>query len=81
MHITARTSSDECEILEPKEEPKPQPIGYMPMVILFTTCMLCALFLLWRRADTLRRVVAHQSVSSLYDLLSWFHLALILPED
>ncbi|KAF9450531.1 hypothetical protein P691DRAFT_665124, partial [Macrolepiota fuliginosa MF-IS2] len=45
---------------EPKEQPKPQPIGYMPMVVLFTTCMLCALFLLWRRADSLRRVVAHQ---------------------
>ncbi|KAF5353377.1 hypothetical protein D9756_008048 [Leucocoprinus leucothites] len=45
---------------QPKEEQKPQPIGYMPMVILFTTCMLCALFLLWRRADSFRRVVSHQ---------------------
>ncbi|EKM75376.1 hypothetical protein AGABI1DRAFT_46508, partial [Agaricus bisporus var. burnettii JB137-S8] len=45
---------------EPKEEPKPQPIGYMPMVVLFTTCVLCALFILWRRADGLRQVVAHK---------------------
>ncbi|KAF9458692.1 hypothetical protein BDZ94DRAFT_1270014 [Collybia nuda] len=44
----------------PRESPKPQPIGNMPMIILFTTCMLCVLFILWRRADTLRKVVSHQ---------------------
>jgi len=30
------------------------------MIFLFTTCTLCALFILWRRADALRRVVSHQ---------------------
>ncbi|PPQ95112.1 hypothetical protein CVT25_011655 [Psilocybe cyanescens] len=45
---------------EPKESPKPQPIGSMPMIFLLTTCTLCAIFLLWRRADALRRVVSHR---------------------
>jgi len=45
---------------EPKESPKPQPIGSMLMVVLLTTCTLCFLFLIWRRADILRRVVSHQ---------------------
>ncbi|EDR07010.1 uncharacterized protein LACBIDRAFT_299239 [Laccaria bicolor S238N-H82] len=44
---------------EPKESPKPQPIGNMPIIFLFTACTLCALFILWRRADALRRVVSH----------------------
>ncbi|KAF9497363.1 hypothetical protein BDN71DRAFT_1494712 [Pleurotus eryngii] len=30
----------------------------MPMIFLFTTCTLCALFLLWRRAETLRNIVS-----------------------
>jgi len=45
---------------EPKESPKPQPIGSMLMIVLLTTCTLCLLFLLWRRADSLRRAVSHQ---------------------
>ncbi|KAJ3506592.1 hypothetical protein NLJ89_g6787 [Agrocybe chaxingu] len=32
----------------------------MPLIFLVTTCTLCGLFLIWRRADTLRRVVSHQ---------------------
>ncbi|KAG6905842.1 hypothetical protein DXG01_000417 [Tephrocybe rancida] len=32
----------------------------MPLIVLFTTCMMCVLFILWRRADALRSVVAHQ---------------------
>ncbi|KAF8229461.1 hypothetical protein L208DRAFT_1402241 [Tricholoma matsutake] len=32
----------------------------MPFIFVFTTCTLCLLFILWRRADTLRRVVSHQ---------------------
>ncbi|KIM41857.1 hypothetical protein M413DRAFT_139366 [Hebeloma cylindrosporum] len=45
---------------EPKESPKPQPIGNMPMIFLWTACTLCAIFLIWRKADTLRRVVSHR---------------------
>ncbi|KAF8900416.1 hypothetical protein CPB84DRAFT_1708934 [Gymnopilus junonius] len=45
---------------EPRESPKPQPIGNMPMLFLLTTCTLCGLFILWRRADALRRAVSHQ---------------------
>ncbi|KAG6827840.1 hypothetical protein H0H92_010300 [Tricholoma furcatifolium] len=45
---------------DPQESPRPQPIGNMPMIFLFTTCTLCVLFILWRRADALRRVVGHQ---------------------
>ncbi|KAJ7271101.1 hypothetical protein C8J57DRAFT_297685 [Mycena rebaudengoi] len=46
---------------EPKDSRKPQPMGgNMPMIFLFTTCTLCALFLLWRRADALRSVISHQ---------------------
>ncbi|KIK00386.1 hypothetical protein K443DRAFT_611264 [Laccaria amethystina LaAM-08-1] len=44
---------------EPKESPKPQPIGNMPLIFLFTACTLCSLFILWRRADALRKVVSH----------------------
>ncbi|KZP33246.1 hypothetical protein FIBSPDRAFT_702529, partial [Athelia psychrophila] len=45
---------------EPKQSPKPQPLGNFPLVFLFTTCTLCALFLLWRKADSIRTVVSHQ---------------------
>uniref|UniRef100_A0A0W0FML3 Uncharacterized protein n=2 Tax=Moniliophthora roreri TaxID=221103 RepID=A0A0W0FML3_MONRR len=45
---------------EPKSSSKPQPIGNMPIIILFTTCTMCALFILWRRADALRSVISHQ---------------------
>lgn len=47
---------------EPKPSPKPQPIGNMPMVVLFTTCTACILFLLWRRADTLKSVISYRYV-------------------
>ncbi|KAF9534381.1 hypothetical protein CPB83DRAFT_844150 [Crepidotus variabilis] len=45
---------------EPRESPKPQPIGDMSILFLSMTCTLCALFLLWRRATSLRKVVSHQ---------------------
>ncbi|THV03527.1 hypothetical protein K435DRAFT_851830 [Dendrothele bispora CBS 962.96] len=45
---------------EPKVSPKPEPIGNMPWVFLLTTCILCLLFILWRRADSLRSVISHQ---------------------
>nr|GAT47975.1 predicted protein [Mycena chlorophos] len=46
---------------EPKPSPKPQPMGgNMPMIFLFTTCTLCFLFILWRRASALRAVISHQ---------------------
>ena len=45
---------------EPRKAPKPQPLGNIPFIFLFTTCTLCVVFLLWRRASTLRKVVAHQ---------------------
>ncbi|OCB86075.1 hypothetical protein A7U60_g6973 [Sanghuangporus baumii] len=45
---------------EPRESPKPQPIGNYPLIALFTICTLCALCLIWRRANSLRTVVAHQ---------------------
>ncbi|KAJ7092469.1 hypothetical protein B0H15DRAFT_834045 [Mycena belliarum] len=46
---------------EPKESPKPQPIGgNMPMIFLATACTLCFLFILWRRASALRSVISHQ---------------------
>lgn len=63
--------------LEPKESPKPQPIGNMPMIFLLTTCTLCVLFLIWRRADALRRVVSHKYVFFSCQKLSsdkWFCL-------
>ncbi|KAJ7146213.1 hypothetical protein C8R44DRAFT_9469 [Mycena epipterygia] len=45
----------------PKQSPKPQPMGgNMPMIFLFTTCTLCFLFILWRRASALRSVISHQ---------------------
>ncbi|KAF5329732.1 hypothetical protein D9619_008984 [Psilocybe cf. subviscida] len=45
---------------EPRESKRPEPMGNMAMVVLFTTCTLCILFLLWRRADSLRSVVSHK---------------------
>ncbi|GLB44508.1 hypothetical protein LshimejAT787_1701350 [Lyophyllum shimeji] len=45
---------------DPQQSPRPQPIGNMPLIILFTTCTMCALFILWRRADSFRQVVSHQ---------------------
>jgi len=45
---------------EPRPSPKPQPLGNFPLILLFTTCTCCAVFLLWRRASKLRTVVAHQ---------------------
>ncbi|KAK7688662.1 hypothetical protein QCA50_008200 [Cerrena zonata] len=45
---------------EPKESPKPEPIGNTPILILFTVCTLCAIFLLWRRASAIKAVVGHQ---------------------
>ncbi|EGN94833.1 hypothetical protein SERLA73DRAFT_187901 [Serpula lacrymans var. lacrymans S7.3] len=44
----------------PSEGNKPQPLGNFPLVLLFTFCTLCILFLLWRQANNLRRVVSHQ---------------------
>ncbi|KAI0698217.1 hypothetical protein C8T65DRAFT_661104 [Cerioporus squamosus] len=45
---------------EPRPTTKPEPLGSFPLIFLFTTCTLCALFLLWRRASEFRTVVAHQ---------------------
>ncbi|PAV15860.1 hypothetical protein PNOK_0871800 [Pyrrhoderma noxium] len=45
---------------EPKDSPKPQPLGSLPFLWLFTICTLCVFFLLWRRANSLRTVVSHQ---------------------
>ncbi|KAI0369335.1 hypothetical protein BV20DRAFT_1036610 [Pilatotrama ljubarskyi] len=45
---------------EPRPSTKPEPLGNAPFIFLFTTCALCAVFLLWRRASALRSVVAHQ---------------------
>ncbi|KAF6750301.1 hypothetical protein DFP72DRAFT_1048347 [Ephemerocybe angulata] len=51
---------------EPKPSPKPEPIGSMAWVSLITICTLCGLFILWRRADALRKVVARSQLSKLY---------------
>ena len=56
--------------LEPKESPKPQPIGSMLMIVLLTTCTLCLLFLLWRRADVLRRAVSHQLRETCFQIVT-----------
>jgi len=45
---------------EPRESPKPQPLGDITIIILFTACTICALFLIWRKASSLRGVVSHQ---------------------
>ncbi|KIP03026.1 hypothetical protein PHLGIDRAFT_111346 [Phlebiopsis gigantea 11061_1 CR5-6] len=44
----------------PRESTKPQPLGNYTIVFLFTTCTLCAMYLLWRKASSFRTVVAHQ---------------------
>ena len=54
--------------LEPRVVPKPEPLGNVALVILSTTCTVCMLFLLWRRASTIKVVVAHQCVSAVYFL-------------
>ncbi|KAI0285591.1 hypothetical protein BC826DRAFT_1051712 [Russula brevipes] len=45
---------------EARPSPKPQPIGSFPFLLLLTTATACLLFILWRRSDALRTVVAHQ---------------------
>ncbi|KAJ3528401.1 hypothetical protein NMY22_g9428 [Coprinellus aureogranulatus] len=45
---------------EPKTAPKPEPIGNVPLVSLATICVLCGLFILWRRTDKLRKAVAQR---------------------
>ncbi|KAF9262012.1 hypothetical protein L218DRAFT_960620 [Marasmius fiardii PR-910] len=45
---------------EPKESPKPQPLGNMLFVVLITTCTVCGLFILWRRVEGVRAVVSHR---------------------
>ncbi|KAN0136628.1 hypothetical protein V8E53_005675 [Lactarius tabidus] len=45
---------------EPRPAPKPQPIGSFPFIFLCTTATVCLLFVIWRRSETLRTVVAHQ---------------------
>ncbi|KAG2143991.1 hypothetical protein BD769DRAFT_1420902 [Suillus cothurnatus] len=45
---------------EPHEGNKPQPLGNFGLIFILTTCMLCLLYLLWRRASALRTVVSHQ---------------------
>ncbi|KIM61861.1 hypothetical protein SCLCIDRAFT_88690, partial [Scleroderma citrinum Foug A] len=45
---------------EPREGNKPEPIGNFPLVVLFTVCTSCLLYVLWRRASSLRTVVSHQ---------------------
>ncbi|KAM5532518.1 hypothetical protein V8D89_013805 [Ganoderma adspersum] len=45
---------------DPRQGTKEEPLGNFPLILLFTTCTLCALFLLWRRASALRTVFAHQ---------------------
>ncbi|KAI9435742.1 hypothetical protein H4582DRAFT_619850 [Lactarius indigo] len=45
---------------EARPAPKPQPIGSFPFLFLCTTATVCLLFVIWRRSETLRTVVAHQ---------------------
>ncbi|KAF8486861.1 hypothetical protein DFH94DRAFT_701188, partial [Russula ochroleuca] len=45
---------------EPRPAPKPQPIGSFPFILVLTTAMVCVLFIIWRRSDTLRTIVSHQ---------------------
>ncbi|KAI0772420.1 hypothetical protein BD413DRAFT_663195 [Trametes elegans] len=48
---------------DPRPSTKPEPLGNAPLITLVSTCMLCAVFLLWRRASELRGVVAYQLTS------------------
>ncbi|TBU42708.1 hypothetical protein BD309DRAFT_156452 [Dichomitus squalens] len=45
---------------DPRPSTKEEPLGSFPIIFLFTTCTLCGLFLLWRRASAIRTVVAHR---------------------
>ncbi|KAF9221733.1 hypothetical protein BS17DRAFT_784579 [Gyrodon lividus] len=45
---------------EPREGNKPEPVGNIALVVVSTTCTLCLLYFLWRRASRLRAVVSHQ---------------------
>jgi len=45
---------------EARPAPKPQPIGSFPFIFLCTTATVCLLFVIWRRSEMLRTVVAHQ---------------------
>ena len=47
---------------EVRPAPKPRPIGSFPFLLLCTTATACLLFVIWRRSETLRTVVAHQCV-------------------
>ncbi|KIY44897.1 hypothetical protein FISHEDRAFT_26758, partial [Fistulina hepatica ATCC 64428] len=44
----------------PSKSHKPRPIGSVPFMAMLTICGICILFILWRRADSLRRIVSHQ---------------------
>jgi hypothetical protein len=45
--------------IEPKPSPKPQPFGNEPLLVVFTICVFCALFLLYRRASSLKTIVTN----------------------
>ncbi|KAG9310955.1 hypothetical protein JVU11DRAFT_8830 [Chiua virens] len=45
---------------EPRQGKKPEPLGNVSLLIFTTTCTLVLLYLLWRRASSLRAVVSHQ---------------------
>ncbi|KAF9024175.1 hypothetical protein BDZ89DRAFT_1114751 [Hymenopellis radicata] len=42
---------------EPTPSPKPQPIGHVPSILLLSLIFCCVVFILWRRASAVRRVV------------------------
>ncbi|KAH7911282.1 hypothetical protein BJ138DRAFT_1006937, partial [Hygrophoropsis aurantiaca] len=44
----------------PREGNKPQPLGDFGLLFMTTTITICLLYLLWRRASSLRTVVSHQ---------------------
>jgi len=45
---------------EPRGGNRPEPLGNDALLILLTTCTLGLLYILWRRANSLRAVVSHQ---------------------
>ncbi|KAH9920826.1 uncharacterized protein BXZ73DRAFT_91859 [Epithele typhae] len=47
---------------DPRPVTKEEPLGSWPLILLFTTCTSCVLFLLYRRASQIRTVVSHQYV-------------------
>jgi hypothetical protein len=57
------TDSPGASSVGPTRAPKPKPIGNEVFVLLFPIATLCVVFLLWRRASSLRSVVAHQCVA------------------